>query len=44
MSKFAGYALVFVGGVMLNVVGGLNITDWQWWAIAIPLIIGSSLT
>jgi len=44
MSKFVGYSLMFLGGVMLNAVGGLNVTDWQWWAIVIPITIGASLT
>lgn len=44
MTKVIGYSLLFVGGVMLNVAGGLNVTDWQWWAIAVPMILGSSLT
>lgn len=44
MSKFVWYSLVFVGGVMLNVAGGLDFTEWQWWAIAMPITIVASLT
>lgn len=43
MSKFAGYALLFIGGAFLGGTG-LDPLDLHWWAIVVPLIVGASLT
>ena len=42
MRKVVGCALCFVGGLVM-VDAGIIITDWHWWGIVIPLVVGSMM-
>jgi len=38
----SGAILTFIGGVVLAQVG-FGLTTWQYWAIAVPLVVGTVL-
>lgn len=40
MSRFIGGVLVFGAGIVM-VDAGITITDWHWWGIVVPMIVGS---
>ena len=42
MKTAVGFLLLFVGGAALGL-SGVSVTDWNWWAIIVPLTLGSAL-